>query len=353
MNAIAYVLSPPVTTQGVVEEALQHMGFQQRVFTDGKALIDALYHGQPSLVCLDVAELSDDPYELVRRIRPRAPLVPMMILTAPEDDLSKETFLKMGADDCSIRTVNPAVLAKRTRSLMARTQATYSDANNSGTYAVGLDDARTLAHELKNELHPLRMLVSMLEDPTHPHRELVPLMRQAVERMCVQVEDMLDGTPGARGDTASDLFTVCSNCCAMFQSAYRHRPDLEIKFSSSFSAGDAILNVRPGVLHQVLSNLVGNAIDALSSSDRETSRVWLQADTDWSVAMIRIGDNGPGVSPEIRAQMFERDFTTKGEGGSGIGLSVVRQIISKLGGNVDVVSDPGRGTVVTVALPLR
>ena len=133
----------------------------------------------------------------------------------------------------------------------------------------------------------------------------------------------------------------------------RHRPDLEIKFSSSFSAGDAILNVRPGVLHQVLSNLVGNAIDALSSSDRETSRVWLQADTDWSVAMIRIGDNGPGVSPEIRAQMFERDFTTKGEGGSGIGLSVVRQIISKLGGNVDVVSDPGRGTVVTVALPLR
>ena len=51
--------------------------------------------------------------------------------------------------------------------------------------------------------------------------------------------------------------------------------------------------------------------------------------------------------------MFDREFTTKGQEGSGIGLSVVRQIISQLGGNVDVVSDPGRGTVVTVALPIR
>lgn len=353
MNAIAYVLSPRVATPGVMERALQHIGFEQRRFTSGEALIDALYHGQPSLVCLDVAELPDDPYDLVRRIRPRAPLVPMMILTSPEDDLSKETFLQLGADDCSIRTVNEDVLAKRTRSLMARTQAGYSDANNSGTYALGLDEARTLAHELKNELHPLRMLVSMLEDPSHPHGELIPLMRQAVDRMCVQVEDMLDGNPGSRPEVTSDLFTVCSNCCAMFQSAYRHRDDFEIKFSSSFSAGDAILNVRPGVLHQVLSNLVGNAIDALSSCDRPKSSVWLQADTDWSVAMIRIGDNGPGVTPEIRAHMFERDFTTKGDEGSGIGLSVVRQIISKLGGNVDVVSDAGRGTVVTVALPIR
>ncbi len=353
MNAIAYVLSPPVATHDAMERALQHIGFRQRRFTSSKALIDALYHGQPSLVCLDVGELGGDPYDLVRQIRPRAPLVPMMILTAPEDDLSKEIFLQLGADDCSIRTVNTEVLAHRTRSLMARTQAEYSDANNSGTYALDLDDARTLAHELKNELHPLRMLVSMLEDPSHPHRELVPLMRQAVDRMCVQVEDMLDGAPQGRRDVASDLFTVCSNCCTMFQSAYRHRDDLEIKFSSTFSAGDAILNVRPGVLHQVLSNLVGNAIDALLSCDRPMSRVWLQADTDWSVAMIRIGDNGPGVAPEIRAQMFERDFTTKGEDGSGIGLSVVRQLISKLGGNVDVVSDPGRGTVVTVALPIR
>ena len=170
MNAIAYVLSPPVATHDAMERALQHIGFRQRRFTSSKALIDALYHGQPSLVCLDVGELGGDPYDLVRQIRPRAPLVPMMILTAPEDDLSKEIFLQLGADDCSIRTVNTEVLAHRTRSLMARTQAEYSDANNSGTYALDLDDARTLAHELKNELHPLRMLVSMLEEPSHPHR---------------------------------------------------------------------------------------------------------------------------------------------------------------------------------------
>ena len=84
------------------------------------------------------------------------------------------------------------VLAARTKRLIERCAQRGSSAHNSGQYEISSVDVRTLAHELKNELHPLRMLVSMLEDPTEPHAELLPLMRRAVERMCNQVDGILD-----------------------------------------------------------------------------------------------------------------------------------------------------------------
>ena len=353
MGGEAYVLTSTFD-EPVATTALRTVGLQPRQFSEPAALIDALYRHRPTLVCLDTHASTQDPYELVRQIRPRAPLVPMLVLTAPEDDLSKETFLELGADDCSIRTVNPRVLAARTRRLIERCAQRGSSAHNSGQYEISSVDVRTLAHELKNELHPLRMLVSMLEDPTEPHAELLPLMRRAVERMCNQIDGILDHNSVVDTDgTQADLSSVCANCCSMFQSAYRDRSNLSVTFQSTFAAGEAMLDIRASVLHQIISNLVGNAIDAFEDISRENARVWLQADINWSVAMIRVGDNGPGITQEIRAHMFERDFTTKGDNGSGIGLAVVQQMVRNLGGDIDVVSDPGRGTVVTVALPIR
>ena len=156
------------------------------------------------------------------------------------------------------------------------------------------------------------------------------------------------------------LFFVCVHAA----------PESVVSHGTQFSFSDETLerffNQFFAVLHVVKYGLVKNEVptvhpcvslsnffDALDDAQRERSSVWLQADVNWSVAVIRVGDNGPGVTPEIRAHMFERDFTTKGERGSGIGLSVVHQMVRNLGGDIDVVSDPGRGTVVTVALPIR
>lgn len=351
MSAVAYVLAPP--TESVASEAVASAGLECQRFGEPNALIHALYQQRPTLVCVDTLDSSTDAYELVRRIRPRAPEVPMLVLTSPEDDVSKERLIKLGADDCSIRTVNAQVLADRTRRLVERCQARPEPASNTARYELNAHDARSLAHELKNELHPMRMLVSMLEDPSHPQAELIPLLRTAVDRMCDQVDSTLNGRFESGTGEHADLHRVCTECCNMFTSAYAHRDDLELRFDSTFGPGEAMLAIRPGLLHQILANLVGNAIDALDDAKRKRSSVWLQADVNWSVAVIRVGDNGPGVTPEIRAHMFERDFTTKGERGSGIGLSVVHQMVRNLGGDIDVVSDPGRGTVVTVALPLR
>jgi len=70
-------------------------------------------------------------------------------------------------------------------------------------------------------------------------------------------------------------------------------------------------------------------------------------------ACLRVTDNGCGIPPEHIGQVFNSDFTTKrARGGMGLGLFIVRKIVEAHGGNVTVASEVGRGTTLTLTLPL-
>ena len=73
---------------------------------------------------------------------------------------------------------------------------------------------------------------------------------------------------------------------------------------------------------------------------------------DAHYARFTVTDTGNGVSPEVRARMFEPFFTTK-EAGTGLGLSSVAFTVRQLHGTVSVESEPGRGTSITVMIPLN
>jgi signal transduction histidine kinase len=111
-------------------------------------------------------------------------------------------------------------------------------------------------------------------------------------------------------------------------------------------------------LHQVLANLVKNAIEAIGSQDglirvsTRPARCAVARGEIVSAVEIVIADNGPGMAPEVRARVFEPFFTTKAEsGGTGVGLSVVQSIVREFGGYVNCASRPGAGTVFRVVLP--
>jgi len=101
-------------------------------------------------------------------------------------------------------------------------------------------------------------------------------------------------------------------------------------------------------LNQVWTNIIDNAVDAMGGKGELRVRTY----RDDSCVVVEIGDNGPGISPEIKAHIFEPFFTTKGVGeGTGLGLDTVMRIVKKHRGTIQVSSKPG-DTRFQVFLPL-
>ncbi|HYP55711.1 MAG TPA: ATP-binding protein [Solirubrobacterales bacterium] len=106
-----------------------------------------------------------------------------------------------------------------------------------------------------------------------------------------------------------------------------------------------------GQVEQILVNLAVNARDALP--DGGAISVAVERSATVPIVMLRVADDGVGMSEEIVEQAFDPFFTTKPRGqGTGLGLAAVYGIAGRAGGHVEIESEPGRGTEVTVYLPV-
>ncbi len=101
-------------------------------------------------------------------------------------------------------------------------------------------------------------------------------------------------------------------------------------------------------LREALTNLILNAVDALPVGGTLTIRTALCE----GYAVLQVSDTGTGMSEEVRRRCLEPFFTTKGERGSGLGLSLVYGVVDRHGGTIEIDSHFGRGTTFTIRLPL-
>lgn len=109
----------------------------------------------------------------------------------------------------------------------------------------------------------------------------------------------------------------------------------------------------PGRLLQVLLNLVGNALDAIETAGKGEVTIRAEDAGEESVALI-VEDTGPGMSETVRRRVFDPFFTTKPTGrGTGLGLHVVREIVTAQRGTIEFETRPGEGTTFRVELPAR
>ncbi|MGZ3456664.1 MAG: sensor histidine kinase, partial [Polyangiales bacterium] len=112
--------------------------------------------------------------------------------------------------------------------------------------------------------------------------------------------------------------------------------------------GPLMVRADTGDVERIVVNLVSNARDAIEAGG--AIRVMLRASAKDVTLVVR--DNGHGMSPEVRARIFEPFFTTKNrERGTGLGLAIVVAIAERVGGGVQVESEPGHGTAILVRLP--
>lgn len=106
----------------------------------------------------------------------------------------------------------------------------------------------------------------------------------------------------------------------------------------------------PDGIHQVLINLLSNAIDACEPG-RGLIRVVCRYEAESKTTLLEVIDNGAGISPSMKNHLFELFHSTKGNKGTGIGLAVTKKIVDEHDGSITVKSNAGEGTTFSVRLP--
>jgi len=118
--------------------------------------------------------------------------------------------------------------------------------------------------------------------------------------------------------------------------------------------GEAAMTTDPGAIAQVVTNLLTNALDHAFAPEQEGRVEVTVGPSADGRARIRVTDDGRGMTEEVQARIFDPFFTTRrGQGGSGLGLSIVWNLVTgPLGGRIAVCSTPGGGTTFDIDLPL-
>jgi signal transduction histidine kinase len=148
-----------------------------------------------------------------------------------------------------------------------------------------------------------------------------------------------------RGDKS---FTKIADGIEVALTLYQNRLKHGIEIVRHYEAHTPKIFCNPDELTQVWINLIDNAIYAMKQQGRLEIEIAQQA--GW--LLVAITDSGEGIAPELRSRIFEPFFTTKPRGeGSGLGLDIVRQIVQRHDGKIQVDSQPGR-TTFRVFLPL-
>jgi signal transduction histidine kinase len=231
--------------------------------------------------------------------------------------------------------------------------------------AVGRVSAQ-VAHEIRNPLSSIGLNVEMLQDQlgeshfdspaeAKEARDLLASVMREVDRLTEITEDYLRlarlPTPAKRPE---DLKKILEEVLGFA------REELEragVKIVSELADGLPI-SADEGQLRQVFLNLIRNAREAMPAGGTLTVRAnptsaLIEApggDDVGRLIEVRVSDTGAGIPPEVREKLFEPFFTTK-PGGTGLGLSLSRQIVEAHGGRIDVDSAPSRGTTFLLEFP--
>lgn len=214
---------------------------------------------------------------------------------------------------------------------------------------------RILTHEIMNSVSPIVSLTATIQDMLEDDvadSESITDMRDAVGAINKRSQGLLHFTEAYRDLTrvpapqlqAISVTKLLESLEVLFRSQLEEKG---VKMTLQLPAKDFSFQADLELLEQVLINLIKNALDALQGLPLATVSLAAQMN-EQGKTQFTVSDNGPGISPELLEQIFVPFFTTKGTG-SGIGLSLSRQIMRRHRGSLSVQSVPGR-TTFTVQL---
>lgn len=216
--------------------------------------------------------------------------------------------------------------------------------------------AGVVAHELQNMLQVLQGSIEGIQgamaagEPAD--RDDVELLCRVREHVVTQASNLEHLARPPTNSSTTDLGAVVADTIGMLRSA-RVLRDIEVKVVLPERTVGVRIDRTP--LEQILVNALSNAAEAVALNKDHTPQITVRITRDPAVGMATccIEDNGPGVDPGHQDRVFDPFFSTKPrERGTGMGLFVIRQILSTVQGSARLRSHPGEGASLELRLPL-
>ena len=215
----------------------------------------------------------------------------------------------------------------------------------------------SIAHEINNPLEAVTNLLYLVEqDKSESTHEYLRMAQLELARVAQITRQTLTFSRETKAPMRIELSELIEEVLGLYM---RRISDKMIRIARRYETREQVL-VLPGEMRQVLSNLISNAIEASAAHGHIVLRI--RESSFWSAKgsergiRFSVGDNGSGIPEDVRRQLGQPFFTTKGQSGTGLGLWVTQSILNRYGSNLQVRSsvDPERqGTVFSFVLPLR
>jgi PAS domain S-box-containing protein len=215
----------------------------------------------------------------------------------------------------------------------------------------------TLSHDLKGSLTGLDAGLYLIDSGFYrdiPGRieEGLDSAKLVVERIRKLVKDILYYAKERDLNPATvDIMQFAGDVAANVEMKVR---GANIRFETRFSNTAVEMEIDAELMRTALFNIIDNAIETcIESTSPIEHRINFEVQADRENVMFLVADTGEGMSPKKVDSIFDLFFSTKGHGGTGIGLYVTRKIIQKHGGTISVHSEPGKGSRFEIVLPRK
>lgn len=378
----------------VLGKILSSEGYDLAIAENGKIALEMVKKTNPDIILMDIMMPEMDGITACKKLKGNSAYhnIPVLFISAKSKTEDKlQGFEAGGADYISKPFDSTEVLARVKTHI--RLKKAMDEIKQYNTNLEALLEKRTkdlikaernaafslfskgIIHNLKNPISIISGGVQVLDLKYHrlngnndPEalKAFVKLVmnynqkfKTANDLLLSMVNNLMDRV---RNDSEENLLLVNLNQIVENEIRF-YNADLQFKHYTKkeiyISSHEMYVRVVPGEFNQILQNLVRNALDAMYQ--QKDARITIKTFEKEGFACCSVSDNGPGIPLETQDKIFDPFYTTKpkasenteGPKGTGLGLYMVKTIMEKYNGRIELESMPGKGTCFTIYLPLE